>query len=105
MRKFFTGLLFYFSCVYADAQNSVLINFGSSTCYNSAAPFFSLLNNPLSGFPTMLAGCDMIGRVPNISNVFIAYNPKNNKVYVADVRTLTSTRIWVLDMGLPQNIS
>jgi hypothetical protein len=47
----------------------------------------------------------MSAQVPNFFNVFIAYNPKNNKVYVADVRTFASTKIWVLDIGLPQGIS
>ncbi|CAN5479854.1 hypothetical protein BH11BAC3_BH11BAC3_08900 [soil metagenome] len=89
----------------ARAQNSVLINFGSNTCYNSTAPAFSLINNPLSGAPSIITGCNMSAQLPNFSSVFIAYNPKNNKVYVADVRSRVETKIWVLDMGLPQNIA
>jgi len=37
--------------------------------------------------------------------VFIAYNPRSNKIYVADVRSGIDTKIWVLDMGLPLNIA
>ena len=87
------------------AQNSVLINFGSTGCYNPSAPVFSLLNNPLSGTPSALAVCDMSAQLPDFFSVFIAYNPKDNKVYVADIRSGTETKIWVLNMGLPQNIS
>ena len=87
------------------AQNSVLINFGSTGCYNTNAPVFSLINNPLSGAPSALSVCDMSAQLPDFFSVFIAYNPKDNKVYVADVRSGTETKIWVLNMGLPQNIS
>ncbi len=87
------------------AQNSVLVNFGSQGCYNSIAPAFSLINNPLSGSPSTLASCSMSPQLPNFFSVFVAYNPKNNKVYIADVRTLTETKIWLLDMGIPQGIA
>ncbi len=89
----------------ALSQNSVLINFGSNTCYNATSPVFSLLNNPLGVAPTSLASCNLAAQLPDFFSVFIAYNPKNNKVYVADIRTGTQTKIWVLDVGLPQNIS
>ena len=89
----------------SHAQNSVLINFGSNTCYNSAAPSFSLINNPLGGSPSVIASCSMSAQLPDFFAVFIAYNPKDNKVYIADIRSGTDTKIWVLNMGLPQNIS
>lgn len=87
------------------AQNSVLINFGSNTCYNPGSPAFSLLNNPLGSNPSSLAACNLSAQLPDFYSVFIAYNPKNNKTYVADIRSGTQTKIWVLDIGLPQNIA
>ncbi len=87
-----------------SAQNSVLINFGSNGCYNATAPAFSLLSNPLGGSPSALASCNLSAQLPDFFSVFIAYNPSNNKIYVADVRSGIDTKIWVLDMGLPQNI-
>lgn len=103
---FIISMLLCFSlCCNTSAQNSVLINFGSNTCFNSQASIFSLIRDPLSALPSSLANCSMMAQVPDFFNVFIAYNPKNNKVYVADVRTGTETKIWVLDMGLPQNIA
>ncbi len=110
MKLFYTILYAgIFSCLLtgpaAIAQNSVLLNFGSNTCYNSTDPAFSLINNPLSGAPSILTGCNMAAQLPDFFSVFIAYNPKNNKVYVADVRSNVDTKIWVLDMGLPQNIT
>jgi hypothetical protein len=98
-----TGMLLFATLSFA--QNSVLVNFGSNTCYNSVSPAFSLLNNPLGSSPSSLAACNLSSQLPDFYSVFIAYNPKNNKVYVADIRSGTQTKIWVLDVGLPQNIA
>ncbi len=86
------------------AQNSVLVNFGSTTCAGTV-PSFSLISNPLSATPVTLANCGMGVQLPNYYSVFIAYNPSNNKIYVADVRTGARTDIWLLDMGLPGSIA
>ncbi len=88
-----------------NAQRSLLINFGSSSCTGSVSPGFSIIKNPLTGTPEVLAQCDLSAQVPDFFGVFIAYNPKNNKIYVADVRSFTETKIWVLDIGLPGNIT
>ena len=88
-----------------NAQNSVLVNFGSSDCYTASSPVFSLVNNPLSATPTLLANCPMNVQLPDFYNVFIAYNPRDNKIYVADIRSGTETKIWLLDIGLPSNIA
>lgn len=90
---------------HASSQNSVLVNFGSSNCYNAGAPAFSLINNPLSVAPSVLATCGLSAQLPDFFNVFIAYNPRDNKIYVADVRSGVDTKIWVLNMGLPGNIA
>src|SRR5436190_3076036 len=86
------------------AQNSVLVNFGSNSCPGAGVPSFSMIKNPLSGLPQSIANCDFSHEVPDIFSVFVAYNPKNNKVYIADVRSGVNTKIWVLDVGLPVNI-
>ncbi len=87
------------------AQNSILVNFGSTSCTGSGEPAFSFINNPLSNSPSLLDTCSLINQLPDIFGVFIAYNPKNNKIYVADIRSFIDTKIWVLDMGLPANIT
>ena len=87
------------------AQNSILINFGSATCSNANAPAFSIIRDPLNGAPSVLTSCDLTAQLPDFYNVFIAYNPKNNKIYVADIRDGVQTKIWVLDMGLPGDIT
>ena len=92
-------------CHFSTAQNSVLVNFGGSACNNSSLPWFSMIKNPLNGSPVLLANCNLAAQTANIFSVFIAYNPANNKVYVADVRDGIQTKIWVLDIGLPVNIS
>jgi hypothetical protein len=87
------------------AQNSVLVNFGSNTCTTSDIPNFSLIKSPLTGLPVMLANCDLSAQTANFYSVFIAYNPKDNKIYVADIRDNIQTKIWVLDVGLPFNMN
>ncbi len=83
------------------AQNSVLINFGSNTCSGSYDASFSLIKNPLTSTPILLCNCDLSNQLVDYFNVFVAYNPKNNKVYIADIRNGIETKIWVLDVGLP----
>ena len=96
---------FFFCDHFLTAQNSVLINFGGSACNNSSLPWFSMIKNPLTASPVLLANCNLAAQTANIFSVFIAYNPANNKVYVADVRDGIQTKIWVLDIGLPVNIA
>jgi hypothetical protein len=98
-------LFFFLGSNTGVAQNSLLVNFGTSSCSGSAEPSFSFINNPLGVSPSPLTSCNLKDQLPNIFGVFIAYNPKNNKTYVADVRNFTETKIWVLDMGLPDNIA
>ncbi len=87
------------------AQNSLLVNFGAHSCNGPGIPVFSFIKDPLSDTSSELINCDLAAQLPNIYGVFVAYNPKDNKIYVADIRTFTETRIWVLDMGLPANIT
>ena len=105
--RFYLKFLFLFLSYsnILSAQNSVLVNFGSNTCSNVDIPNFSLIKGPLTGLPVMLANCDLSAQTANFFNVFIAYNPKDNKVYVADIRDNIQTKIWVLDVGLPLNLN
>lgn len=88
----------------AIAQRSLLINFGGSTCGPTYLPSFSMIKDPLAATPTLIANCNLQNQMPNYFAVFVAYNPENNKVYIADIRTGTQTNIWVLDVGLPGSI-
>ena len=88
-----------------NAQNSVLVNFGKSSCTPGGSPAsFGLIKNPLTGTPQLIADCDFSQQQPNYNAVYIAYNPKENKVYIADTRDDIQTKIWVLDIGLPANL-
>ena len=86
------------------AQNSLLVNFGSASCNGSGEPAFSLIKDPLSDTASNLLTCSLANQVPDIFAVFVAYNPKNNKLYAADIRS-GNTKIWVLDIGLPANLT
>ena len=55
--------------------------------------------------PSALTNCSLLNQLPDVYNVFVAYNPKNNKIYVADIRSGIDTKIWVLDMALPVDIT
>jgi type IX secretion system substrate protein len=88
----------------SSAQNSLLINFGANSCSGPGDPVFSLIKNPFSDVTSPLNTCSVSAQVPDIFAVFIAYNPKNNKMYLADIRSGIDTKIWVLDVGLPSNI-
>jgi hypothetical protein len=100
------GLLgLVFLCNYfALSQNSLLVNFGSEKC-EYGSPGFSFIKNPLGVNPTVLSSCTMANQLPDFYNVFIAYNPKDGKIYIADIRTGLATDIWKLDMGLPTRIA
>src|SRR5260370_25314514 len=87
------------------AQNSLMVNFGTSSCSGSGEPAFSLIKNPLTDTASSLITCSLASELPDIFAVFIAYNPKDNKMYVADIRSGINTKIWVLDIGLPANIT
>jgi Secretion system C-terminal sorting domain len=89
----------------SGAQNSLLVNFGTNSCTGSGEPAFSFIKDPLGLSPSPLITCSLAGQLPDIFAVFIAYNPKNNKIYVADIRSGINSKIWVLDVGLPANIS
>jgi hypothetical protein len=88
----------------SSAQNSVLVNFGSSSCADSTSPVFSFIKDPFMASPSPLNICNLSNQLPDFYSSFVAYNPKNNKIYVADIRT-GATKIWILDMGLPADIS
>lgn len=97
-------LICHLACIGTTfSQNSLLVNFGSNNCA-SPQPYFSFIKNPLGSNPTVLSSCSMVAQLPDYYNVFIAYNPKDGKIYIADIRT-GITKIWPLDMGLPGSIA
>jgi len=91
-------------CQPSFAQNSILVNFGSDACTNTV-PGFSLIKDPLSATPATLTSCGLSAQLPNYYSSFVAYNPANNKIYVANISSGIDTKIWVCDMGLPATIT
>ncbi len=85
-------------------QNALLVNFGAGSCDGSGDPAFSLIKDPLTDTASNLLSCSLANQVPDIFAVFVAYNPKDNKIYAADIRG-GNTKIWVVDIGLPANIN
>ncbi|HVZ96739.1 MAG TPA: hypothetical protein VG847_07680, partial [Chitinophagaceae bacterium] len=85
------------------AQNSLLVNFGTHSCIDSV-PSFSLIRDPLTDTASTLTSCNLSGQVPDVFAVFIAYNPKDNNLYLADIRSGINTKIWKLNIGLPATI-
>ena len=105
MKQFFTCSLALFIWGSLSAQNSLLVNFGNDICNNNTTtPEFSIINNPLSGSSTVINKCSMVPQLPDVYDVFIAYNPKDNKIYIADISDHINTKIWRLNVGLPKFI-
>jgi uncharacterized repeat protein (TIGR01451 family) len=86
------------------ATNTLLFNFGSTTCSNFNAPMISIIGNPYSNTP-LLANCNLNPPLSNIFSTFVSYNPKDNKIYVANISQAPNTRVWVLDVGVQTNIT
>lgn len=92
-------ILFLLVCPATRAQSpqslkSILINLGSPACGNYS-PEQQLFAGALSGSPTLLKACD--AGLP-FYNSFIAYNPKDKKVYYSDLETHPGTTdIYMLD--------
>src|SRR5260221_2895473 len=97
IKKFICQSIVLFTIIVASltsvAQNSLLVNFGTNSCTGSAEPAFSFIKDPLSVSPSQLITCSLANQLPDIFAVFIAYNPKNNKIYVADIRNGIETKI------------
>ena len=104
IKYFVTCCLLLFFNKLSYCQNSILVNLGSSICSTPFNPSFSLIKNPLSSNAGLLADCNLSAQLPNYSDVYIAYNPTNNKLYISDVRSGTHSHIWLLDVGLPDSV-
>ncbi len=87
----------------ALSQRGVLVNFGDNSCSAPATPSFSLIKDPLTATPVVLTNCSMAAQLPDFYSTFIAYNPENSRIFIADIRSGV-TKIWSLDMGLSGNI-
>lgn len=86
------------------SQQALLINFGSASCADQNSPELAIVKNPLTANPLVLAQCGLQSQLPNFYSVFVAYNPRDNRVYVCDIRNGDSSRIWPIDIGLPASI-
>jgi|GEM_PF-776258 len=94
-RKFFVILLTAIG-IHASAQQSlksILINHGSPACGSSAGEQ-QLFTGILSGTPSILQSCN--NGLPFYS-LFTAYNPKDKKIYFADISDGNSTKMYALD--------
>ena len=109
MKGFFTKcflplLLLLFSYTESFSQNSMLVNLGSSTCSNPFDASFSIIKDPLTSTPTLLADCNFSAQIPDYTSTYIAYNPKDNKIYISTIRDGVDSHVWVLDVGLPDSV-
>ncbi|MES2430011.1 MAG: T9SS type A sorting domain-containing protein [Bacteroidota bacterium] len=89
----------------AFSQNSLLVNVGSIGCASPEAPILSIIKQPLTDSATALVTCDMAVQLPSYYFTFVAYNPLDNKIYVNDTRNFFYSKVWKMDMGLPNDIT
>ncbi|MEP6750671.1 MAG: T9SS type A sorting domain-containing protein [Bacteroidota bacterium] len=96
LRKLFT-IVFVIIVIDARAQQqslkSILINHGSPSC-GSTSGEQQLFTGILSGAPSILQSCT--NGLPFYS-VFTAYNPKDKKIYFADISSGNNTKMYALD--------
>jgi len=85
------------------AVQSAIINFGTSTCGDNSNVSFASIGNPNTN-PYLISNCVLTSVFPDVFNKFIAYNPKDNKIYINDI-SHGDSRVYVYDMGLPNNCS
>jgi len=108
MKRFFTKyfllLLLVLISKESFSQNSLLVNFGSSTCATPNNASFSIVKNPLTATPILLADCNFSAQIPNYNGVYVAYNPKDNNLYISSIQNGTQSKVWTLNIGLPDSI-
>lgn len=104
LKKTLAYLLFSTLLQTTFAQQSLLVNLGSSDCSSPNNSVFSIIKDPL-GTSSVLNNCNLEQQLPDFFNTFIAYNPKDNKIYVNDVRYPNLSLIWIMDVGLPNSIN
>jgi Secretion system C-terminal sorting domain len=84
----------------STATKSVIVNFGSDNCGNYSNPSFSLIGSPTTT-PYLISTCFVKPPIPNIWSKFIAYNPRDNKIYINDIAINDSSRLYVYNPGIP----
>jgi len=102
-RKLFVLILLAFTIDTSAQQSlkSILINHGSPSCGSSSGEQ-QLFTGLLSGTPSILQNCS--NGLPFYS-VFTAYNPKDKKIYFADISTGNDTKMYALDYNFTGVIS
>jgi hypothetical protein len=84
-----------------QSLKSILINHGSPSCASSSGEQ-QLFTGILSGSPSILQNCT--NGLP-FYNVFTAYNPKDKKIYFADISSGNTTKMYALDYNFSGVIS
>lgn len=83
----------------SKAVSSAILNLGSNTCGNNTDVTFSLIGNP-SSTPFLMTNFTINPTLSNFFSKFIAYNPRDNKIYINDISS-DDSRLYIYDMGLP----
>jgi hypothetical protein len=92
----FLSCLFFLHSYAQQSLKSLLINHGAPSCGSSAGEQ-QLFSGTVSGNPQILQSCN--NGLPFYS-VFTAYNPKDKKIYFADIGSGNTTNMYALDYNL-----
>jgi hypothetical protein len=104
VKNLLTALIMLFcNCCFGQsaAIQSSIINFGSNNCGNTSAVTFSAIGNPLTS-PYQITSCSLNPPLSDVFSKFIAYNPKDNNIYIDDI-SHGDSRIYIYNMGLPNS--
>ena len=89
-------LFLYLNAAAQQSLKSILINHGAPAC-GSTTGEQQLFTGILGGTPSILQSCS--NGLPFYS-VFTAYNPKDKKIYFADITGGNTTRMYAMDYNL-----
>jgi hypothetical protein len=89
-----------------QATNSTLVNFGRFHCDSSifTGSDLTLVANDGTNYDLFLQ-CELSGLFSNAISKYVSYNGINNKLYINDISDYTNSNIYILDIGLPANVT
>jgi len=104
---FFISITLSLNSVAQKATNSVFVNFGRLGCNDDAysGSDITLFGDAQSASPELVLQCNSTDSLTNVFSKFTSYNSTNNKLYINDIGNGYDSKIYILNIGTPTNIT
>ncbi|HYV92826.1 MAG TPA: T9SS type A sorting domain-containing protein [Chitinophagales bacterium] len=103
---FLISIILSFSSTAQTATNSVFVNFGRQSCNDSYwGSDLTLFADAQSTSPDLLLQCNTTDAIGHVFAKFVGYNALNNKLYINDISDGVNSKIFILNMNLPSNLT